>query len=77
MTDVINARLDEVLQEKVSLERVSKDVVVNRLGTKLLDLCKSSEMTILNGRSLSDMNIVKFTCKNASVVDYTLCTKIE
>ena len=52
MTDVLNARLDEVLQEKVSLERVSKDVVVNRLGTKLIDLCKSTEMIILNGNHL-------------------------
>ena len=74
IADVNNASSAKVLPEKVSLERVSRDVVVNRLGAKLIDLCKSSEMVILNGRSFSDINVGKFTCKNASVVDYTLCT---
>jgi len=36
---------------------------------------KSLKNIYFNLTSFSDMNIGKFTCKNASVVDYTLCTK--
>ena len=31
-------------------------------------------MYILNGRCHNDKDLGKFTCKNASVVDYVICT---
>ena len=52
----------------------SVDKYVNNYGKRLLDLCKSLDMFIVNGRVGSDAQIGKVTCKNVSVVDYAICT---
>ena len=54
--------------------RSSVDKYVNNYGKGLLDLCKSLDMFIVNGRVGSDALIGKATCKNVSVVDYAICT---
>jgi exonuclease III len=56
--------------------RQSKDKVVNKYGKELLDLCKSSNLRIMNGYYNADETDV-FTCYTPlgqSVVDYLLCT---
>ena len=52
--------------------RSSKDTVVNNYGRYLLELCKYSNLFILNGRCGADRNIGDFTCKNVSVIDYCI-----
>ena len=54
--------------------RVSFDNTVNNYGTRLLTLCKSLYMSIVNGRMGNDAQVGRPTCKNVSVVDYVICT---
>ena len=52
--------------------RNSEDKIKNKRGGELLDLCKVSDLLILNGRTAGDI-FGKFTCHNwngSSVVDY-------
>jgi hypothetical protein len=62
--------------DKTNRGRVSKDQVYDsEQGQKLLDLCISSQMRILNGRTIGDIS-GKFTCfrpNGVSVVDYAVC----
>ena len=55
--------------------RTNMDCYVNNSGKRLISLCKNIGMYILNGRCHNDKDLVKFTCKNASVVDYIICTE--
>jgi hypothetical protein len=48
--------------------RVSCDKALNNFGYRLLELCKSCDVCILNGRMGEQSG--NLTCKNASVVDY-------
>jgi exonuclease III len=55
--------------------RVSCDVHSNAFGSKLLDLCKSTGLCIVNGRTGKDGSKGEFTCyasRGSSVVDYVL-----
>ena len=57
-----------------TLNRNSQDKKVNQRGNELLDLCKSLDLNILNGRKTGDP-FGKYTCFNwngSSVVDYLL-----
>ena len=54
--------------------RTNMDCHVNNSGKHLISLCKNIGMYILNGRWHNDKDLGKFTCKNASVVDYVICT---
>ena len=57
------------------LKRYSMDKSTNDNGKSLLELCKTFDLRILNGRFGEDKNVGKFTChkKNGkSVVDYIL-----
>ena len=58
------------IQEK----RVSVDKVVNTYGNRLLELCKSANMYIVNGQFDNDALQGKATCDNVSVVDYVICS---
>jgi hypothetical protein len=46
--------------------------VSDRYGERLLELCKSVGLYILNGRVGSDKGVGNTTCKDASVVDYVI-----
>ena len=48
---------------------------MDNYGRRLLDLCKSADLLIANGRSGDDKDIGEFTCvtsRGRSVVDYLL-----
>ena len=77
--------LDELTQETnenysvfdlphFSLKRESKDNKMNNFGYRLLDFCKSQNLYILNGRTFLDKLKGDTTCRNASVVDYFVCS---
>ena len=56
--------------------RHSMDMTVNASGHKLIELCKTVPLRILNGRKLGD-NLGNYTCytpNGQSVVDYALCS---
>ena len=55
--------------------RTSKDSVLDNYGRRLLDLCKSTGLIIVNGRLGADKYIGDFTCitpRGQSVMDYFL-----
>lgn len=57
--------------------RESEDNICNSLGLKLLDVCKSTDLKILNGRVGDDKNIGRFTFVSSigkSVIDYGLAS---
>ena len=58
------------IQEK----RVSVEKVGNTYGNRLLELRKSANMYIINGRFDNDALQGKATCDNVSVVDYVICS---
>jgi hypothetical protein len=57
---------------KMPLNRISMDKSKNKFGSLLLNFCKGNSMFIVNGRVGNDNNIGRFTCRNASVVDYCI-----
>lgn len=63
--------LEAIEKYGFSIERKSKDNIVNCYGKKLIDICKHCNIIILNGRSMGDQN-GEFTCKQSSVVDYCI-----
>ena len=63
--------------EQGMLTRFSEDSHVNNHGKKLLDLCKTTRLLIINGRLGSDKGIGKYTQSDTtgcSVVDYAICS---
>ena len=54
------------------LNRISMDKSKNKFGNLLLIFSKGNSMFIVNGRVGNDKNIGRFTCRNASVVDYCI-----
>ncbi|XP_053380068.1 uncharacterized protein LOC128548716 [Mercenaria mercenaria] len=57
------------------LPRCSRDFKSNRFGDYLLDLCKATNLRIVNGRLHEDKTVGKITCmthNGESVVDYML-----
>lgn len=69
----VSNELDAQSLEKygLSIERKSKDNIVNSYGKRFVEVCKHCKMIILNGRSsyCSDQE-GEFTCKKTSVVGY-------
>ena len=56
--------------------RHSDDIKFNRYGKDLLELCKSSNMRIMNGYYNNDATTGTFTCYTAndrSLIDYLIC----
>ena len=49
-----------------------QDKTSNRQGRVRINVCKTNVLLILKGRAFDDKNIGNFTCRNASVVDYTI-----
>jgi len=65
---------NELNNLNINLKRTSQDGKHNKYGRRLLDLCKVLNLLIVNGRAGEDSRIGKLTCKNASVVDYFICS---
>ena len=58
----------------IQQSRNNNDKVVNNYGNRLLTLCKTLEVFIVNGRLGEDANRGKLTCNNVSLVDYFICS---
>ena len=54
--------------------RTSKDKTSNNEGNSLLQICKTKDLLILNGRCGKDANIGALTFKNTSVIDYSIAS---
>ncbi|MEW8544510.1 MAG: hypothetical protein AB2693_13350, partial [Candidatus Thiodiazotropha sp.] len=52
--------------------RSSKDNITNNEGRKLLDICKSNNICILNGRCGDDKYVGNFTFRDTSIIDYSI-----
>jgi hypothetical protein len=62
-----------VLQQlNLPLKRNNVDKGKNPYGNLLLNLCRGNDLFIVNGR-IGDNKEGNLTCRNASVVDYTIC----
>ena len=60
----------------IQQSRNNVDKVVNNYGKRLLTLCKTLEVFIVNGRLGEDANRGKLTCNNVSLVDYFICSPL-
>ena len=68
---------DEYICDDVCYERSNEDTVINTSGRNLLELCRSSNLRIVNGRVGKDAGIGRVTCikyNGSSMVDYILCS---
>ena len=71
--DIVNNDIDYVPDEP--LVRASSDTFCNTFGTRLLDICKSTDLRIVNGRLYHDCMIGNYTYISrlgSSVIDYLL-----
>jgi hypothetical protein len=58
----------------IQKDRSSLDKVKNRHGESLIAFCIGQSLLIVNGRVDRDANVGKLTCKDASLVDYVICS---
>ena len=65
---------DMLRNNNINIERKSQDKnSCNNYGNRLLEMCKTCELFILNGRCEgNDKNTGAVTCKNSTMVDYAL-----
>lgn len=64
--------LSKLEEYGVPLERRSADSTTNTYGLQLIELCKSNDLFILNGRLGTDRQNPKTTCKDRSTIDYCI-----
>ncbi|CAG2185030.1 unnamed protein product [Mytilus edulis] len=74
LSDFIENPINALEALSIPTKRESMDKGKNRYGNMLLNFCKGNVFLILNGRLGRDQNIGRFTCRNASVVDYCIST---
>ena len=58
----------------IPFERKNLDKKTNNNGKKLINMCNTTELCIVNGRFGSDKNIGNRTCGNISTIDYAICS---
>ena len=58
----------------VNQHRISCDKKTNNNGHKLIEICINNNLFILNGRYGKDSTEGKFTFRDQSVIDYTICS---
>ena len=58
----------------MSYKRTSQDRIINKQGEHLLDICKGSNLFILNGRCGNDEDKGKLTFRNISLLDYGIAS---
>ena len=56
----------------LSQKRANQDTAFNKQGESLLNICKSNNLLILNGRCHKDKGIGKYTFRDISVIDYAI-----
>ena len=64
--------LENFLDTPKTMPRQSVDNTVNKYGKNLIDMCKSSNLYILNGRIQNTNEFTCYTSNGKSVVDYLL-----
>ena len=69
-----NCQPDDEL-EMLTLSSLNIQVKRVSVDNRLLELCKSANMYIVNGRFDNDSLQGKATCDNVSVVDYVICSQ--
>ncbi|MEW8546103.1 MAG: hypothetical protein AB2693_21495 [Candidatus Thiodiazotropha sp.] len=77
LDDIYNdfeTQLSSLETTDMSVKRTSLDTKINNYGYQLLDFCKSQNVLIVNGRVYPDSKIGETTCRDASVVDYFICS---
>ena len=72
ITDFVDNFTNVLNDLKMPLSRISINKSKNTFGNLLLNFCKGNSMFIVNGRVGNNKNIGRFTCRNASVVDYCI-----
>ncbi len=55
----------DLIENNDIAKRISKDKVINRTGRSLINICKETDILIVNGRIGADKGVGNFTCKNA------------
>ena len=66
---------DELNIVEIPFIRASADKTTNRFGDRLLEMCKATNICIVNGRLYGDANVGTYTCMTAngeSLIDYLL-----
>ena len=58
----------------IPLTRYSRDKKTNTHGHRLIQICQSNNIFIVNGRIYNDKELGKFTFRDKSVIDYVLST---
>ena len=58
----------------IPLVRSSKDHKCNTNGLRLIQICRSNNLFILNGRLFRDKNLGSFTFRDRSTIDYVIAT---
>ena len=67
---------EDFVQNDLSLVRTNQDKKINEYGLKLLSLCNTADLCILNGRSFGDKDIGAYTYFNnqgKSAIDFIMC----
>ena len=59
----------------ISAERTSQDTILNNEGKLLLDICKSNNLLILNGRCRNDKGKGTLTFRNCLILDYSIVSQ--
>ena len=75
--DHLNSVRDELESISILTDRFSTDPYCNKNGRKLINMCQSVGLNIINGRFGRDKRIGEMTCHTAngsSVIDYTIMT---
>ena len=67
-------KVSSLAQYNMSYKRASQDRIINKQGEHLLDICKSSNLFILNGRCGNDKDKGKLTFRNISLLDYGIAS---
>ena len=65
---------NNLLELGFPLERYSNDRLCNNFGYRLLDLCKTLDIHIVNGRCGSDAFIGQNTCVKGSLIDFVVAS---
>ena len=68
-------------QSQASVMKIyySEDKIINQQGKALIELCKSTDLKITNGRYSDDRDIGSYTCykyNGKSTVDYVLLSPL-
>ena len=66
--------IDELESLGICTRRINQDRATNNNGRQLIEMCKSLDLLVVNGRIGKDKNIGKFTCDGKSVIDYVIAS---